>query len=236
MHKDSSTQNRKFDFSYTLGVSPTLELLHHKREYVKKLYFSTRSSKNQGARELVSLCKKHKIPFEISDKMVGKLSPKENSMVVGLFDKYDTKLSPIRNHIILGGIRDMGNMGGIIRTMAAFGFYDLAIIKPSVHVFDPKVIRASMGELFSVNFEYFEDYDAYLDAFQNHEIISFSSDSKYNPSNIDISAPYAVLFTDDLFSPHGFNGKRFGVKTLGNNPLNVSIAVGISLYELSKHS
>ena len=53
------------------------------------------------------------------------------------------------NHVVLVNPGDMGNMGTIIRTMLGFNYSNLAIIKPGVDVFDPRVIRASMGALFN---------------------------------------------------------------------------------------
>ena len=49
----------------------------------------------------------------------------------------------------------MGNLGTIMRTMVGFGMEDLAIIRPGVDAYDPKVIRASMGSIFHLRFAYF---------------------------------------------------------------------------------
>ena len=48
----------------------------------------------------------------------------------------------------------------------------LAIIKPGVDVFDPRVIRASMGALFNINFEYFDSFSEYLDKYPKRNIYS----------------------------------------------------------------
>ena len=43
--------------------------------------------------------------------------------------------------MVLVNPSDMGNMGTIIRTMLGFNYVNLAIIRPGVDVFDPRVIR-----------------------------------------------------------------------------------------------
>lgn len=76
------------------------------------------------------------------------------------------------NHVVLVNPGDMGNMGTIIRTMLGFNYSNLTIIKPGVDVFDPRVIRASMGALFNINFEYFDSFSEYLDKYPKRNIYS----------------------------------------------------------------
>ncbi len=68
-----------------------------------------------------------------------------------------------KNHIVLVEPRNMGNAGTIIRTMLGFGYKNLALIEPAVDVFDPKVVRSTMGALFRINFEYFQTWEEYIE-------------------------------------------------------------------------
>lgn len=52
---------------------------------------------------------------------------------------------------VLDGISDPGNLGTIVRSAAAFGVRDL-ILADCCDVFDPKVVRATMGGIFGMNF------------------------------------------------------------------------------------
>ena len=52
--------------------------------------------------------------------------------------------------LLLDGIRDPGNMGTIIRTAEAAGVRFVAVSRDCVDVFNPKVIRATMGSIFRV--------------------------------------------------------------------------------------
>ena len=55
----------------------------------------------------------------------------------------------------------MGNMGTIIRTCVGFGIKNLAVIEPAVDIFNPKVVRASMGAVFHVNICRYDSFDTY---------------------------------------------------------------------------
>ena len=52
-----------------------------------------------------------------------------------------------RNILVLDRIQDPGNMGTLIRTAEAMGFGGVLILKGSVDVYAPKVVRAAAGSL-----------------------------------------------------------------------------------------
>ncbi len=53
--------------------------------------------------------------------------------------------------LLLDGVSDPGNLGTIIRTMVASGYKNLILTSDCVDVFSPKVVRASMSGIYSVN-------------------------------------------------------------------------------------
>ncbi len=52
--------------------------------------------------------------------------------------------------VVLDRLQDPGNVGTLIRTADAVGVSAVILIEPCVDVFDPKVVRASMGSLFNL--------------------------------------------------------------------------------------
>lgn len=52
--------------------------------------------------------------------------------------------------LLLDRIQDPGNMGTMIRTAAAAGFQGIISLKGSVDIYNQKVIRATMGAIFSI--------------------------------------------------------------------------------------
>ena len=54
--------------------------------------------------------------------------------------------------LILDGISEPGNMGTIIRTADAFGFGTVILCNNCVDIYNPKVVRSTMGGIFRTNF------------------------------------------------------------------------------------
>ena len=79
-----------------------------------------------------------------------------------VFSKFEDALVQGAPHVVLHHPSDQGNVGTILRTALGFGVEDVALIRPCVDVFDPRVVRSSMGSLFSLRVKVYEDFDAYL--------------------------------------------------------------------------
>ena len=144
---------KKMNHSYTFGAFPTIELLKNQPEHVLKVLLHPDMNSETQLEIITDLCNRHNIPIERAAKVVEKLRDKENIFAVGVFEKYTNQLDPTADHIVLVNPSDMGNMGTIIRTSIGFGIENLAIIEPGVDVFNPKVVRASMGSLFQLNLQ-----------------------------------------------------------------------------------
>lgn len=59
--------------------------------------------------------------------------------------------------LFLDDLRDPGNLGTILRTSEGAGMSGVILSKESVDLFNPKVVRATMGAIFRVPFVYVED-------------------------------------------------------------------------------
>lgn len=57
----------------------------------------------------------------------------------------------------LYNLRDPGNLGTIIRTLDSAGICSLILSKGSADVYNPKVVRSTMGAIFRINAEYTEN-------------------------------------------------------------------------------
>ena len=159
---------KKFSHSYSFGIYPTLELIKNRGDDVLKVLVKEESTQTEGVKEITNLCEKKGIHLEINDRLIDKLAFKENTYALGVFKKYVSELDPDSSHILLDNPSNMGNLGTIIRTMLGFGFKDLAFVGPSVDIFDPKVVRSTMGALFSIRFEHYEDINEYMSEFPKH--------------------------------------------------------------------
>lgn len=61
------------------------------------------------------------------------------------------------NLVVLEDLRDPGNVGTILRTAEGAGVTGVILSKASVDIFNPKVIRSTMGSIYRIPFVYVED-------------------------------------------------------------------------------
>ena len=176
---------KDFDYTYTLGVFETIEVLESKPDFIHRVYIKSNADRNKGVEKITSLCKKHHIEVIISDQTIKKLSKKDNCFAIAIIKKYEMHLTN-QNHVVLVNPGDMGNMGTMIRTMLGFGYHDLAIIAPGVDVFDPRVVRSSMGALFHIHVEYFNSFDEYISRYPNRSIYTLMLKGASNIHQIEI--------------------------------------------------
>ncbi|NMA86067.1 MAG: TrmH family RNA methyltransferase [Tissierellia bacterium] len=230
---------KDFEYSYTLGVFPTLELLSFQRDKVIEVILSSDAMENEGVIKIIDICKENNIKCEINNKAINRISKKQNSYAIGVFEKYNMDLDMDKNHLVLVEPSDMGNLGTIIRTMLGFGIKNLAIIKPAVDIYDPKAIRASMGAVFKISFEYFHSFEEYMNRF-DHNIYTFMLDAQESLQNVNVKKDKAFSL---VFGNEG-SGLSSEFSNIGTSiiiphsneidSLNLSIAVGIAIYEFTK--
>ena len=222
-----------FDYSYTLGAFPTIELLRHKSKYVIKVLIHSTFKNEEVLNEIYSLVGREKI--EYSDKLISKLSDKENVYIIGIFKKYEMELDKNKDHLVLWNPSNMGNLGTILRSSLGFSIKDVAIIKPGVDYFNPKTIRASMGSMFSMNIKFYDTLEDYSEEFKEHKQYKFMLQAKRSLRDASFNDKYVSLVFGNEAT--GIDSKYLDEDALiirhSNeiDSLNVTNAVSIALYE-----
>ncbi len=224
---------RKDNWSYAFGVYPSLELFKYQPKQIRQVCYDPKAFKNKGFAEIKEKCINLNIELIENSKLVEKLSASKNAYVVTMFEKYKTKLENQHNHLILVDPRDAGNMGSIIRTILAFGFKNLAIIRPGVDIFLPKVVRASMGAVFQVNFQYFDNIDEYRNMFDNNLYPFMTQANKYI-DDVAFKKPLSLIFGNEsagLDDSYLDIGQAVKIRQSNSvDSLNLATAVAIGLY------
>ncbi|WP_028041993.1 TrmH family RNA methyltransferase [Candidatus Stoquefichus massiliensis] len=227
------------DTSYTLGVFPTIELLKTKPENVMRVVVHSSIEKNKGYPLIQQLCQQHHIPMNIHDKTIDKLSPKSNCFAIGVFQTYSSSLND-ENHIVLVNPMDMGNMGTMMRTMLGFGYTNLVIVRPAVDIFDPKVVRASMGSIFHLNVIYYDDFQTYYHQYHDREFYPFMLKGAKNIHQVTALKKHSLIFgnessgLDDCYLEYGQS--VFIPHSDKIDSLNLSMALGLALFHFSKEN
>ena len=228
---------KDLDYSYTFGAFPTFELLKAKSEFAIKIILHTKCKQTDEIKSLIELCKRKNIEIEIDDKAINRLAEKENMFVVGVFKKF-VSTGDCKHNLVLVNPSDMGNLGTIMRTALGFGFKNLIIVKPAVDIFNPKVVRASMGAIFSLNIAEYENLDAYLQTKNQKYFFMLNGRSTLGEFETP-TKDFDLVFGNEA---HGLPnicldaGTSIVIKHSKEiDSLNLPISVGIALYEFNKN-
>ncbi len=223
-------------YSYAPGVFPSLECLKNRPGEARRLLVSSRGGRNEGVLALTGLCEKLKVRVETADKALSRISGKENCYAAVVFEKFQGKLSKDAPHVVLHQPSDAGNLGTILRTALGFQLTNLAIIRPAADVFDPKVVRASMGALFSMEVAQFDTFETYREAYPGHALYPFMLDGAAPLSKAaqNPGLPYALVFgSEGSGLPPSFAQWGQAVRIPHSDKidsLNLSVAAAIGMY------
>lgn len=228
------------DHSYALGITLTFELLKFCKEQVTRVFVHSEMKQGETLDRLTLLCKELGVEMVYTNKIFNVLSQKDNCYVIGEFKKYTNKLDPAKSHIVLVNPSNAGNMGTIMRSALGFGMNQMAIIRPGVDVFDPKVIRASMGAIFSTDFVYFDSFEEYQGQFGNRELYPFMLQAKKTLHEVKPEGVFSLVFGNEATGlPREFLEVGTSViipHSSQIDSLNLPIAASIAMYEATKKS
>lgn len=231
--KDIRPYKKGAGYSYTLGAFPTMELIKKKRDRAVAVVVS---SKYEGSADFKEICEKEGIRYEVNDKLINRLSSKENCFVAGIFEKYEEELREDKPHVVLVNVSDMGNLGTIIRTLVGLGIPDLGVIAPCADHFNPKTVRASMGALFSIRIKVYKSFKEYKENFPDHELYPFMLDGETTLSinQIKHGELFTLIFGNEATGlPKEFakmGQSIFIPQTEDVDSLNLPISVGIGTF------
>jgi RNA methyltransferase, TrmH family len=221
------------DYSYSVGIFPTIELLQRRPEQAEAVFVAPGSDHSAGVQKIHDLCKQHNIPTTVSDKDIARLARDDHVYALGVFKKYTTPLTAGVPHVVLVNPDDAGNLGTIIRTMVGFDHANLAIIRPATDAFAPKVVRASMGAIFSMNIEYFDDIGDYTARFA-HYIYPFLLNTNTKLADVTLKSPHTLVFGNEgsgLPAEYDHLGTPVRIEQgTGIDSLNLAVSAGIGLH------
>lgn len=224
---------KTFDYSYAYGVYPTLELLNANPHHVIEVLLHTKGEPNAGVQKIITFCDTHHIRWAWNDKAIERIASKENLYAIGVFKKYAQTLEQQAPHLILVSPSSTGNLGTIIRTMLGFDFYSLAVIRPAADIFNPATVRSSMGGVFKIKFEYFDNFTAYLNKYPR-PLYLLSGNGQDLLNQVQFPEVCGLVFGNEGqgLPENILNfGKTISIPQSKNiDSFNLAIAVGITLY------
>ncbi len=233
---------RDLDYSYAPGFFPAIEALENAPELVQRVLISEKAADSDGLRRIESLCAQHKIRIEAADKVLSRLSGKENCYAAAVFSKKQSVLQNSLPHLVLHHPSDAGNLGTMLRTALGFGYLDIALITPCVDVFQPHVVRASMGAIFSLRICEYPDFQDYRRIYPDHALYPFMLKGSVSLDEAvrKRTSPFSlILGNEGTGLPDDFLDFGTPVRIPHSHKidsLNLSIAAAIGMYEMNKES
>ena len=236
------TYSHQLSYSYAPGIFPSHALLNARPELARRLLVRSDALESEGVRALIDKCAALNVRTETADRALERISRKENCYAALVFDKFSSALDPQKSHVVLVNPSDMGNLGTILRACLGFTLPDLAIIRPAADVFDPRVVRASMGALFSMRVALYDSFEEYCAQHPGHALYPFMLDGSLPlpQARKAAKAPYALVFGNEATGlPASFASLGQPVRIPQSDAidsLNLSVAVSIAAYAFTQEA
>lgn len=141
--------------------------------------------------------------------------------------------------LLLEDLRDPGNMGTIIRTAEGAGMSGVIMSKETVDLFNPKVVRSTMGSIFRVPFLYVEDMQKTIGELKKQEVVVVATDLQGKNSYEEEQYPRKTAVVIGNEAKGISETMRASADVLVRIPmcgqlesLNASVAAGLMMYEM----
>jgi 23S rRNA (uridine2479-2'-O)-methyltransferase len=162
-------------------------------------------------------------------------------------DLNELELPPDPFLLVFDRPSDYGNLGTLIRSANSFGVDAILLIGHSVDMYDPKVIRSSLGSIFHskiISIQSMQDFEAWVakqKIINNIRIVGTDSTGDVSLLNHKLTKPIAVVLGNEA------KGMSVALKNMCDyvigipiagvvNSLNVSCAGSIILWDVYKNS
>ncbi len=179
----------------------------------------------------------------VSEDVMKKLSSTDtppDAIAVGEQKKYNPNiLKSCKNVALLENIKDTGNLGTIIRSAAAFSIDAIVLYGETVDLYNPKVVRSTVGNMWKVpviqinDFEilktYFNDYSRIATLPKSEDTV-YLKDFKPNKKSLIMLGAEAEGLSPELIN---FATEKVTIEMSNNvESLNLSVSASVIFYEL----
>lgn len=100
---------------------------------------------------------------------------RDDNLLENVIDNYPRCSRDRHCYMILEDIQDPGNLGTIIRTSEGAGVSGIIMSKGTVDIYNPKVVRSTMGSIFRTKFCYVENIIEAVDYVKAHGITVYAA-------------------------------------------------------------
>lgn len=181
---------------------------------------------------------------EVSEEVFAKMSDTrtpQGILIVANQPQYD--LEPLLRRenplfLILDNLQDPGNLGTVIRTGEGAGITGVIMSADTVDVFNPKVIRSTMGSVYRVPFLYADSLPAVMERLHNQKVKTYAAhlQGEVYYEGISFCGPTAFLIGNEgnglRDEVAGAASMRLKIPMEGRvESLNAGVAAALLMYE-----
>jgi RNA methyltransferase, TrmH family len=222
-----------------------LEEAVKERANIEKIMVSESYFKNPSQRNLLKEIESLRYEiFLVTDKLFNEISDTENPQgILAIVRMMEYDLERIYNNnsfiIILDSIQDPGNLGTIIRTADAAGASGIIYSKGCVDLYNPKVLRGTMGSVFHLPIIYSDNLSETINILKEKNIKIYAAhlSAKVNYFDVDMQNQAAIIIGNEA------NGISDEIAKLSDTfikipmpgkseSLNASVAASLLMYEV----
>lgn len=179
--------------------------------------------------------------IETTPQVLKKLATTDSApeaIAVGVQKNYDKNiLKSCKRVVLLEDIKDLGNLGTIIRSSVAFGADAIVLYGESVDIYNPKCVRASVGNLWKLPILHISKFEELEGIFRDFSRIATLPRATQTLKGFEMQTPALVMFgseanglSEDLVKFSTTSVKIEMAKTVES--LNLATSVSVILYEL----
>lgn len=233
------SKERKEKKAFVIEGRKMFEEICQDKSRVIKAYFSESYVKEQYTGKNLPDIPYEVVADSVFDAMAETVTPQGVLAIVKMPDySLEEMTENAGTLILLENLRDPGNLGTIIRTAEAAGVSGVILSKESVDIYNPKVIRSTMGAVYRVPFLYVENFMELLQKLRQQDVRLLAAHLKGQKTfdKADYSGKVGILIGNEA------NGLSEEASELANEKvlipmagsvesLNAAIAAALLMYE-----
>lgn len=232
--KRSARERKKQGLFLVEGIRMFQEIPEDRlvRAYVSETFYQKHSNVFSGIKpELVS----ESVMKEISDTMTPQGVLALVQMKESAIGDLTAKKSPLI--LVLENIQDPGNLGTILRTGEGAGIDGVIMSRDTVDIYNPKVIRSTMGSIFRVPFAYTDDLTGTVKSLEKNQIMTYAAHldgTNYTGESYRAGTAFLIGNEGNGLSAEltEIAQKRIRIPMCGKvESLNAAMASGLLIYE-----
>jgi TrmH family RNA methyltransferase len=243
-----SLSNRKFREKEGLFILEGVRLIEEAAQAgvsIRHVLYCRKITSSQRGSRLLEKFGQLGVPrFLVDESLFGELADTENPQgILAVAETVqsgfsDLLITPDSLLLLIDGVQDPGNLGTMIRTACAAGASGVVLTKGTVDLFNPKVIRASMGTVFQIPIIIKEDNERILEFIKSKGFRILVADAKGEKLYYDSTTqgPVVWVLGNEANGPGDFflraADEIVSIPLSGKvESLNVAVATGILLFD-----